>query len=96
MGKDLREKKGEDLREEQALGGKGGKGSQRREGGKHLREEKGRNLRGRKGLRGERGNGSQQGKGGKNLRGEGGQGDKFKGTQIRKQACNVGGLSRRR
>ena len=96
MGKDVREEKG-DLRGEKALGGKGGKGSQQGEGGKHLREEKeGKNLRGRKGQRGERGNGSQQGKGGKNLRGEGGQGNNSKGTQIRKQACNVGGLSRRR
>ena len=40
--------------------------------------------------------GSQQGKGGKDLRGEGGQGDNSKRTQIRKQACHVGGLSRRR
>ena len=95
MGKDLREAKGEDLRGK-ALGGKGGKGSQQGKGGKHLREEKGEDLRGGKGLRGERGKGSQQQKGGKDLRGEGGQGVNSKGTQIRKQACNVGGLSRRR
>ena len=43
-----REEKGEDLREEKALGGKGGKGSQQGEGGKHLREEKGKNQRGKR------------------------------------------------
>ena len=37
-----REEKGEDLRGEKALGGKGGKGSQQGEGGKHLREDLGR------------------------------------------------------
>ena len=41
MGKALREEKGEDLRGEKALGGKGGKGSQQGMAGKHLREEKG-------------------------------------------------------
>ena len=40
-----REEKGEDLRGEKALGGKGGKGSQQGEGGKHLREEKGKKQR---------------------------------------------------
>ena len=47
--------KGEDLRGEKALGGKG---SQQGKGGKHLRKEKGDDLRGGKGLRGERGKGS--------------------------------------
>ena len=41
MGKALREEKGEDLRGEKALGGKGEKGSQHKMAGKHLREEKG-------------------------------------------------------
>ena len=40
-----REEKGEDLRGEKALGGKGGKGSQQGEGGKHRREEKGKTQR---------------------------------------------------
>ena len=40
MATDLREEKGEDLREGKALGGKGGKGSQQRKGGKDLREER--------------------------------------------------------
>ena len=92
MGKDLREEKGEDLRGEKALGGKGGKGSQQGKGGTHLREEKGEDLRGGKGLRGD----LNRERGGKDLRREGGQGDNSKGTQIRKQACNVGGLSRTR
>ena len=39
MGKALREEKGEDLRGEKALGGKGG--SEQGMAGKHLREEKG-------------------------------------------------------
>ena len=90
-----REEKGEDLRGEKALGGKGGKGSQQGEG-ENILARKREKIRGRKGLRAERGKGSQQRKGGKNLRGEGGKGTIPKGTQIRKQACNVGGLSRRR
>ena len=53
------------------------------------REEKGEDLRGEKAL-----NGSQQRKGGKNLRGEGGRGQLQRDAN--KQACNVGGLSRRR
>ena len=68
-----REEKGEDLRGEKALGGKGGKGSQQGEGGKHLREEKGK-IRGRKGLRAERGNGSQQRKEAKISEGKGARG----------------------
>ena len=82
------------------MGGKGlrgetGKGSQPGKGGKDLRKENGEDLRGGKALAGIGGKGSQQGKGGNDLKGEGGQGDNSKGTQIRKQACNVGGLSRR-
>ena len=46
MGKDLREEKGEDLRGEKALGGKGGKGSQPGRGGKDLGEEKREDLAG--------------------------------------------------
>ena len=61
MGKALREEKGEDLRGEKALGGKGGKGSQQGMGENILgrkKEEKGYDLRGGgggKGLGGERG-----------------------------------------
>ena len=88
--KDLREEKGEDLRGEK--GGNGGKDLNRERGGKILGRKR-EKISGGKGLRGERGKGSQQRKGGKDLRGEG---DNSKGTQIRKQACNVGGLSRRR
>ena len=65
-------------------------------GGKILGRKSEKISEGGKGLRRERGKGFQQGKGGKDLRGEGGQGDNSKRTQIRKQACNVGGLSRRR
>ena len=67
-----------------------GKGSQQGKGGKDLRQEKGEGLRGGggKGLRGERGKDLNSVNGGKDLRGEGG--------QMRKQACNVGGLSRGR
>ena len=52
MEKDLREEKGEDLRGEKALGGKGVKGSQQGKRGKHLREERGDDLRGGKALGG--------------------------------------------
>ena len=96
MRKDLREEKGEDLRGEKALGGKGGKGSQQGEGGKHLREEKGKISEGERAFGGKGGMDLNRDRGCKNLRGEGGQGDNSKGTQIGKQACNVGGLSRRR
>ena len=68
-----REEKGEDLREEKALKGKGGKGSQQGEGGKILGRKRGK-IRGRKGLRGERGNGSQQRKGAKISEGKGARG----------------------
>ena len=39
-----REEKGEDLRGDKALGGKGGKGSQQGKGGNNLRKEKGKDL----------------------------------------------------
>ena len=42
--KDLREEKGEDLRKEKALGGKGWIGSQQGKGGNNLRKEKGEDL----------------------------------------------------
>ena len=39
-----REEKGEDLKGEKALGGKGGNGSQQRKGGKNLRGEGGKGI----------------------------------------------------
>ena len=96
MGKDVREEKGEDLRGERPYGGKGGKGSQQGEGGKHLREEKGKISEGERALGGKGGMDLNRERGAKSWGGGGGQGDNSKGTQIRKQACSVGGLSRRR
>ena len=81
MGKDLREEKGEDLRVEKALGGKGGKGSQQRKGGKHLREEKGEDLRGEKALGGKGGKDLNRERGAKISEGKGGKGTIPKGRK---------------
>ena len=80
-----------------ALGGvRGRKDLNRERGEKILGEEKGEDLRRDKALGGKGGKDLNRERGAKDLRGEGGQGVNSKGTQIRKQACNVGGLSRRR
>ena len=73
------------------IGAEGGGGRERSwgqrtqggKGGKDLNRERG-------------GKDNNRGRGGKDLNRGRGQGVNSKGTQIRKQACNVGGLSRRR
>ena len=80
MGKNLGEEKGEDLRGEKALGGKGGKESQQGEGGKHLREEKGKNSEGERALGGKGGMDLNRERA-KILEGKGGKGTILKGRK---------------